>query len=349
MADTATSSGSTQRHKAGSTVSRATIKENSALHQAVKDSGGIDTLEGTRVCAAAAANPDNVEQQDYDVNPHTYWNADHSVFNLRAGTNYEKKKKKEPSGPALYDLYKMDIVQDSANLKNVSDAFEIPDIPGITDIQAAVKEVPPMMIINVGLPFKEPNIFSSETDGPTCIVILYFVITARTLEELEDLDNASPAVKLFAEWCKRGESDFDFRSRLKALAFVEEMDKLGFPSFINGYNGKPALITKSGNYVRHENYGEMAINVFKWGYLAKKGLYTLRDEFPRFRVNIGFVVEGRKDEELPEILLGGIRAMHMNLAKVPRVSVASSAPSKKGKKLMKIRPKSAKAGSSFFN
>ena len=42
----------------------------------------------------------------------------------------------------------------------------------------------------------------------------------------------------------------------------------------------------------------------------------LRDDFPRFNVNIGFTIEGRKDPELPEALLGGIRVMQFDLQKV---------------------------------
>ena len=71
------------------------------------------------------------------------------------------------------------------------------------------------------------------------------------------------------------------------------------PKFIQGYNGKPALVTKSGTFTRHENYIEFTINVNMWAFLARKGLHTLIPTFPDFIFNIGFTIEARKDEEMP--------------------------------------------------
>ena len=71
------------------------------------------------------------------------------------------------------------------------------------------------------------------------------------------------------------------------------------PKFIQGYNGKPALVTKSGSFKRHENYIEFTINVNMWAFLAKKGLHTLIPTFPDFIFNIGLTIEARKDEEMP--------------------------------------------------
>jgi hypothetical protein len=71
------------------------------------------------------------------------------------------------------------------------------------------------------------------------------------------------------------------------------------PKFIQGYNGKPALVTKSGTFTRHENYIEFSINVNMWGLIAKKGLFALVPTFPDFIFNVGFTIEARKDEEMP--------------------------------------------------
>ena len=75
--------------------------------------------------------------------------------------------------------------------------------------------------------------------------------------------------------------------------------KTRVPKFIQGYNGKPALVTKSGTFIRHENYIEFIINVNMWAFIAKKGLYALVPTFPDFIFNVGFTIEARKDEEMP--------------------------------------------------
>ena len=71
------------------------------------------------------------------------------------------------------------------------------------------------------------------------------------------------------------------------------------PKMIQGYNGKPALVTKSGNFKRNDNYIEFTINVNLWAFLARKGLHTLTPKFPDFVVNVGFTIEARSDEEMP--------------------------------------------------
>lgn len=91
------------------------------------------------------------------------------------------------------------------------------------------------------------------------------------------------------------------------------------PSFITGYNGKPVLINKSGKLKKHANYMEMSINVFMFNYIAKKSLHSLKPKFPTFILNIGFTIEGRSDEELPEVLLGGCRLVKLDLTKVSKL------------------------------
>jgi hypothetical protein len=102
------------------------------------------------------------------------------------------------------------------------------------------------------------------------------------------------------------------------------------PKFIQGYNGKPALVTKSGTFSRRDNYIEFTINVNMWAFLAKKGkyytlyeynfvviekltiqrffiftgLFALIPTFPDFVFNVGFTIEARNDEEMPGESLG---------------------------------------------
>ena len=272
-----------RRLKGGSTIPRATVKPDAPSAEILTKAANTNEVTAETVAAYAATTA-----SEYDVQPFSYWNVDASIFNLRIGPNYKREKKKAPSGPALFDLYAMDAVQDDCILKRTEEGFEIPNIPGVTDIDTGCPDVPPMLIVTVNIPTEEPAMFGGEADGPSCIIIMYFTIAKHTLEELKNLDTASQGTKLFVEYCRKAGSDEKFRGRFKALAVVEDMETLGFPSFITSYNGKPALVTKSGKFTRHENYAEMTVNVHQWAYLAKKGLFMLRDEFPRFNVNIGF-------------------------------------------------------------
>eukprot|EP00804_Cyclotella_cryptica_P010633 CCRYP_005452-RB/>CCRYP_005452-RB protein AED:0.07 eAED:0.07 QI:257/1/1/1/1/1/4/322/654 len=233
------------------------------------------------------------------MQPHSYSNSDSSLFNLRIGPNYKKNKQKAPSGPALYELHSMDFVYADTALKRTSDKFVIPSIPGVTDTSTGHSHIPPVLIINTWLPGEEPSLFSKTTDGESYSIPMMFVMTKDTFQQLKDIENASPAVKLWSEWCLKAETDAEFRGRFKCMGMIEDIETTGVPKFIQGYNGKPALVTKSGCFKRYDNYVEFTINVGMWAFPARKGLHTLAPKFPDFIVNIGFTIEGRSDEELP--------------------------------------------------
>ncbi|KAL7528808.1 hypothetical protein ACHAXR_002648 [Thalassiosira sp. AJA248-18] len=234
------------------------------------------------------------------------------MFNLRVGPNYKKNKQKAPSGPALYDLVSMDFLYADTALKNTADKFCLPSIPGITDVSTGHAHIPPMMVINTWLPGEEPSVFAKNTDGETYSIPTVLVLSKDTLAQLKDIDTASPGVKLLSEWCRRAETESDFRGRFKCMGMIENIESTGVPKFIQGYNGKPALVTKSGTFKRHDNYIEFTINVNMWAFLAKKGLHTLIPTFPDFIFNVGFTIEARNDEEMPEVLLGGCRLLNLD-------------------------------------
>ena len=248
--------------------------------------------------------------------PHSYGPADASAFRLRVGPNYKKNKRKSPSGPALCDLVTMDFVFGSCPLRRVSDRFALPDVPGVTDADTGHDHIPPVIVVNTWLPGEEPSMFGGkggDGGGDTYSIPLVFALSKETLGQLRDLDTASPAVRLFSEWCRRAEDEADFRGRFKCMGMIEDVESAGVPQVVQGYNGKPALVTKSGTFARHGGrYIEFTINVDRWCYLARKGLCALTPSFPNFVLNIGFTIEGRGDDELPEALLGGVRVVNLD-------------------------------------
>lgn len=290
----------------GTTIPRSKPERNSELEMKLQSCGSVNSMEAIRAFASAPV-------ESLQVEPHSYGQTNAPTFNLRVGPNYKKNKQKAPSGPALYDLYSMDFLYDNTPLKNVSDQFRIPVIPGITDVSTGHAHIPPMLVINTWLPGEEPSMFAkSSGDGDTYSIPMVFVLSKNTLEELKDIETASPGVKLLSEWCKRAETEADFRGRFKCMGMIEDIESTSIPKFIHGYNGKPALVTKSGTFTRHENYIEFTINVNYWAFLARKGLHTLMPYFQDFIFNVGFTIEARHDEEMPEVLLGGCRIMNLD-------------------------------------
>ena len=158
------------------------------------------------------------------MQPHSYGQVDPTMFNLRIGPNYKKNKQKAPSGPALYELYSMDFLYGDGPIKHTSDKFVIPNISSIIDSSTGHPHIPPMIIVNTWLPGEEPSLFAKNTEGETYSIPMVFVITKNTLEQLKDIKNASPAVKLWSEWCRKAESDPEFRGRFKCMGYIEDIE-----------------------------------------------------------------------------------------------------------------------------
>ena len=245
------------------------------------------------------------------------------MFNLRVGPNYKKTGKKEPSGPQLYELHSVDFFLSGKLVKDTSTIFSSGPAPPPTGTC-----VPPVLTVSVGLPRAEPSMFSTPVDGECYTVVFRFTITAETRAALAgDPSDAPPAVRLLARWFATAASDAAFRGRFKAMCVVDDIESLGFPGFINGHNGKPVLITQSGTLVRKlggetsttsasgtsssssssspdADSAELHINVFQFNIIARKALHSMRPKFSSMGLNVAFTLEGRDDEDLPEVVLG---------------------------------------------
>ncbi|GMH66022.1 hypothetical protein TrLO_g12440 [Triparma laevis f. longispina] len=295
---------------AAGTMPRAKPKQGSDLEEFLKaPNQGFLSATG---CKELAKNLSCFEKL-----PHSYWNGDGTIFNVRMGPNYKRTGLKKPSKMSLYDLYAVDFVRTEERMKESRDVFQPPDIPGITDVPTGHSYIPPMMIITASMPVNEPSLFNSTDDGPSFNVVFYFVISDATRAALKDMASASPALKLFGEWCRRAENEPQFRGRFKCMCILDEIEKLGLPTPIPGYNGKPVLINKSGAFFRRKNYIEQTINVHLFAYIAKKALYSIQPKFPKMVLNVGFNIEGKEDDELPECMLGVGKLFHLDPGSAP--------------------------------
>ena len=180
--------------------------------------------------------------------------------------------------------------------------------------------LPDVFILHVQMPHDAPSMFKMTEDGPGEEAVVYCRPSRRFVDQVTGRQPLTPAVRLFARWCQTAERDAAMRSRFKCMALVRNLDAHNL-GWVAPYNGKPVLITESGRCRRgvlpglHSSSGgapvrylEMTADVFKWGFLAKKGFVTLLPRFKELRLDIGFTIEGRSDDELPECLLGSFVA-----------------------------------------
>lgn len=181
--------------------------------------------------------------------------------------------------------------------------------------------MPRRIVANVIVPADAPPLLGGGgTDGACYQVIVVFGASAAALAQWQA--EGSPAAKLFENFHSNApegllptSGDLDIKERLKLLPQLDNIDDLGLPGWITGYNGKPALIQKSGVINRGDDYLEIGINLFRFGFLTKKGMHFLLPRFSEFDFHAALTLEGREDSELPERTLLAGRVRGLDIAK----------------------------------
>ena len=107
-------------------------------------------------------------------------------------------------------------------------------------------------------------------------------------------------MKLFAKYCEKSQDDPLWRARFKVICSCSNLDEMGVPQLITSYNAKPVLIRRTGSDYRGVGYIEKNIHVHKFATMAKQSIHSLSSRCGLMYMQIGFVVEGRDDSELPE-------------------------------------------------
>jgi len=223
-------------------------------------------------------------------------------FVVRIGPNYDKHKKKAASAMHVYepvsvDLFKAPKIQyhlaEQMNLQPLADA----DVTNDTGL-------PRRLIINTIIAAEAPKMFGGGNDGSCFQMVLTFQATTERLREWQA--SGSPACPLFRRFYDEATADppnLEIKERWKLLAKINNIKQLGLGSYFEKYNGKPALITKSGSIFRGDDYLEVAMNTFRFSYITNQGVQKLMPKFAEMDFHFAVTVEGRSDDELPEQLL----------------------------------------------
>lgn len=241
-----------------------------------------------------------------------------STFKIRQ-LGYMKSKRKAPSEPAFFEVVSVDLFDTDTRVNTMSEHLELP-----TPVTSSPDpDVPSLFVVNAQIPSETGSIRTKlDADGHGYQVVICMQMTQQTRDELGRIDELPPkranALRLLRHYCKVAPTEPQGapkeRGRFKVLAQIRNIDEVNIPNFAKGYNGKPALIAKTGHLTRTPDHValEMDINIHAFGYAARAGLQSIYRDFQDFILTIGFVIEGRDDTELPETLLAAVDLNHMD-------------------------------------
>ena len=260
---------------------------------------------------------------------------DPSIIHLR-GQDYLTTKKKFPSATSLYELVELDAFDSNEHVTDVGQRFQLPDFDYGEEGNWCA---PDTLIISFALPTTAPKLGRSVSDGKGYIVCGYYRIRSEVRKALEIISNVNydeternrrlqdlfptsnervliNGIKLWEKWCCTSGSDPEMQKRLKFIPRGENLKELGVPSWICRYNGKPMLIKRPGEtsfVFSHpdERTLEIDVNLHPLPFMFKQAMSYLKDHyFGKMLMTFGFVIEGREEDELPEVLLGS--PMHLD-------------------------------------
>jgi len=343
------------------------------------NNGGDEKKDWKRISAHASFGPEHIQfAKDATLPRHlgpestvpsgaaSWTPVSGTEFKVRAGPNYDKTGKKEPSGPSLYEVYCVRYFR--SEQRTVGGATRVMPLPVMgemaisgssdqdsqdeakkasetveTEENAATEEVPrssshselkdtmipDVLVVHFMLPYETPNVFGQKDDGSGGECVYYLRPSQTFLNEISGRVPASPATLLFAKWCAECRTDEKMKSRFKCMALVRDVNKHSL-GMLKSYNGKPVLITESGRvrqgYHGEVRYLEMVANVHHWAFMAKKGFVSLIPKFANMQMEVGFTIEARANSEMPECMLGSTVLSYVSKSTGPMITKAMQEP-----------------------
>ena len=237
-----------------------------------------------------------------------------SEFQVRS-IGYKSSKSKEGSAPPLYECIGVDLVRSNKLITNVSGSCPVfqnqsqsSTIPAYWTKDPKWSPslgVPRILVINMQLPYSSPSLWAPQSadSDPGYSIVSYYALSPAFVDKLD----TCPAIKLLKRLIAEGKSMKE-TTALKAIGLVENLDEIGVPEIVSGYNGKPVLVTKSAKmHAFSPEVFEIEFDVRQWSILARKSLHSLHDKLKEAKCQFGMLIEGKTDEELPEQLLGCYR------------------------------------------
>ena len=241
---------------------------------------------------------------------------------------YSSSRQKIPCPGELYTLAAMDVFESKTQYRGMAKRVKLPTLR-FTDSGEKTWYSPDIFVVSVALPTEKPQLGRATDDGFGFTITMYFTmkqetrdilrkVTEPTYDASQDRFDAGVnvqqrvvnGVKLFEEWCRRAPSDPKWQARFKFIPDGNNLEEIGMPGWINKYNAKPVLIKRAGVtgflFENPEiNAMEFDITLHPFPYLAKQATsYMAETYFKQMVASISFVIEGRNDTELPEVLIG---------------------------------------------
>eukprot|EP00413_Alexandrium_margalefii_P046532 CAMPEP_0204596446 /NCGR_PEP_ID=MMETSP0661-20131031/53244_1 /ASSEMBLY_ACC=CAM_ASM_000606 /TAXON_ID=109239 /ORGANISM="Alexandrium margalefi, Strain AMGDE01CS-322" /LENGTH=219 /DNA_ID=CAMNT_0051607055 /DNA_START=18 /DNA_END=677 /DNA_ORIENTATION=+ len=182
--------------------------------------------------------------------------------------------------------------------------------------------VPRVLVVNCQLPYKAGRLVGAHPEDDGGLSIASYFVLSRQSSELLSRGVATPALRLWKRFVEEGVSTKEGIS-LKVAGRVEDLEKYEVPESFHRFNNKPVLLTKSATVLTHRlpEVLEIDYDVRSWVFIARSTLANYHHRAREAELEIGYLVEGKADDELPEQILGCFKLNNMDITAAQWVPV----------------------------
>lgn len=248
------------------------------------------------------------------------------TFNVRIGPNYKKYGKKSPSEDAFLEVVSVDVYTVPHKVDNI--------FPFVDRRSPVLEGHDFFFVINIQAPgYAPPNPVwgATKEDGSGWLVVVVLAIKPEILAEVrkpQTSDDDPGHYRLLRRFLARGGPEI--YDRMKVIARCMNPDDVPTLSsyvkkLIKQWNAKPVLSRPQHNVYHGADYVEIDIDVHRFAYLARVGLNEMNKLFQYMLIDVGFVLEGHSDDELPEKMLSCFRFHRVDLNKASPLPVFNQA------------------------
>lgn len=302
------------RPPAGSSIGESVVLPPQPESQRASDPAGSPAPGASLQATASGLHPVPVKQ---------WQDPGGSVFMVRT-RDYNKTKKKEPSGPSIYKLLAVDLYSFEFKLSHIAKHVQLPTPPPLGDLSSlpAKERLPPLLVINIQLPDYPPSLFA-KGDGQGCSLVYYFGLPDGWTPEFE----SNKAALGLAQRLIHGGTEADntpTRDRLKLMPRIANVDEWAVTgplssteqALLRRYNDKPLMTRPQHKFYTGSNYFEIDLDVHNYAYLARKAFTGFTSRLDSVIFDNAFIIQGNRPEELPELVLGAARMSYVNFGDV---------------------------------
>jgi hypothetical protein len=235
------------------------------------------------------------------------------TFNVRCGPDYERSRKKLPSGPALYEVYGIDAYSSEQKLAHVGRVIQLPE----PDPAVEALGLPSLLVINFMIPNYPPSglLKKKVSDGPGWNLVIHCRLADATLADIS-AGRTPPSVELFRRFVDPVNGSALRKNCLKCIFGAVDPNEPGFNmvtrKLVTSYNFKPFLSKTASSFYRAKSYFEIDIDIHTWGQTALSGFNSIKSRMSRMNIRGGIVIEADGDEQMPEQMLFANYLSHMD-------------------------------------